>query len=41
MERNGGFILLPTILNEKGNALLYGDDREPALIDEWKKLRML
>lgn len=38
---SGGFILMHMILNEKGNSLLYGDDREPALVDEWMKYRAL
>lgn len=35
--RNGGFILMPFLLNEKGTAMMYGDDRLPALVEEWKK----
>ncbi len=37
--KNGGFILNPTLVNEKGNALLVGDDRMPALFDEWGKYK--
>lgn len=37
--RNGGFILLPTILNQKGNSLIVGDDRMPALLDEYEKTK--
>lgn len=36
--KNSGFILMPVLLNEKGNPLLTGDDsRMPALFEEWKK----
>lgn len=37
--KNGGFILCPTLLNEKGNSLLIGDDRMPALFDEYEKTK--
>lgn len=34
-----GFILWPSLLNEKGNSVLVGDDRLPDLRDEWEKYR--
>lgn len=35
----GGFILMPTLFNENGNSLFFGDERMPALVDEWMKVR--
>lgn len=37
--KNGGFILCPVLLNERGNSLLNGDDRMPALYDEYEKTK--
>ena len=34
-----GFILWPTLLNERGSAILVGDDRLADLRDEWEKYR--
>ncbi|BFL49071.1 uroporphyrinogen decarboxylase family protein [Lactonifactor longoviformis] len=34
-----GFILWPSLLNEKGNSVLVGDDRLDDLRDEWEKHR--
>lgn len=31
----GNFILLPTLLNENGNALMVGDPRLPTLVNTW------
>lgn len=36
---NGGFILSPVLMNKKGNSIFFGDDRFPALFDEWMKVR--
>lgn len=39
---SGGFILMPVLINEEGNALLLGKDKRlPALIDEWNKNKAL
>ncbi len=38
--RFGNFILDPMVVNEKGNATYTGDDRFPALIEEWEKYRL-
>lgn len=37
--KNGGFILCPVLLNEKGNSLIVGDERMPALFDEYEKTK--
>ena len=37
--KNGGFILVPVLLNEKGNSMMVGDDRLPALMDEYEKTK--
>lgn len=34
-----GFILMPTLLNERGNSLFVGDERLTSLEDEWRKHR--
>lgn len=39
--QKGNFILFPTLLNEKGNALLVGDSRFPALLNTWHKFNRL
>lgn len=36
-----GYILTPLLMNEKGNSMFYGDDRMPAVIEEWMNLRNL
>lgn len=37
----GGFVLAPVLLNERGNSLTVGDPRSAPLEDEWRKYRML
>jgi len=37
--KNGGFILMPVMFNEKGNSLIAGDPRMAAVLDEWNKCR--
>lgn len=34
-----GFIFCPVIMNERGNSLLVGDDRLPAIEEEWRAYR--
>ena len=38
--KNGGFILLPAMFNERGNSVVVGDDRFPAVVEEWEKRRL-
>ncbi len=37
--KNGGFIFCPIIMNEKGNSMMVGDERMPALVDEYEKTK--
>lgn len=35
--KNGGFILMPVVMNERGNSLFVGDERMPFVFEEWQK----
>lgn len=39
--KSGNFILFPVLMNEKGNALIVGDDRLKTLFETWHKYQYL